>query len=156
MVLTDEEKAQMNAEANEKKKLREKKRADLKDTEVKQLQEMLSIREMLERKLGTDIIEIPLKNDLGPFVLRFNKLSTADHDKKLVPSMAGTTDPVKSQESFKALCSLLGAASLDGLDAGYWEAGTGFSGDVLNTILLHLKSASTKPDKDAIAKFREK
>lgn len=143
--------------ADQIKELREKKLSELDKKDVASLQEALTVKERLERKLKTDVIELKLKDDLGDFSLHFRKLTPQEHDMVAHLQRRMKTEPDKEAELTKQLYELLGRVSLDGLDEDFWKNGTGFSPDVFITAIIKIMTASSFPEDqyfDQITKFR--
>lgn len=140
--------------------LRKKKKEGLEAGQIKALQESMSIRERLERKLQTDVVSLELEDDLGKFTLRFRKLTPLENDNlvKLQNELkVAGTDAAKSKEIVDKMYDVLGSLSLDALDAEYWKAGIGYSPDVLLSAVLKVMSASTFPNEKYLGeliKFR--
>lgn len=137
--------------------LRQKKKEDLSEQQRAELLRSLSVRERLERKLQTDEIKLEMDDDLGKFVLRFRKLSPAEHDEIARIQQNLRTNPDKINELTGRLYELIGNASLDGLTSEYWKSGVGYSPDIFLTAILKVMAASAFPDQkylDEIIKFR--
>ena len=120
---------------------------DLSQQEIDDLKRSLSVRERLERKLLTDVIEVTMKDDLGEFKLKFRKFSPKEHD-RFVQLQGGRSgaNKEKQTELNEELFQLLERKSLDDLDANYWREGTGYSPDVLTAALMHVLKDSVFPD----------
>ena len=140
----------------ELKARRQARKEELATKSHEELKQMLDIRERLERKLETDIIRVPLEDDLGKFELKFKKLSPQMHDEflRLQREHSSTKDKVKEQATAERLYELLEYLSLDGLNKQYWMDGSGYSGDVLAFIMLILMKASVSPDEGDIEKIK--
>lgn len=143
--------------AEEIQELRQKKKEELSEQQRVELLRSLSVRERLERKLQTDEVKLEMEDDLGKFVLRFRKLSPAEHDEIAQIQQTLRTNPEQARELTGRLYEIIGSASLDGLTREYWESGTGYSPDIFLTALLKVMSSSAFPDQkylDEIIKFR--
>ncbi len=142
------------------KDLREKKVADMNAQQKAELMRILSIRERLERKLKTDVVELSLKDDLGDFKLKFRKLNPVEHDKLIMLNKdlkAVKDDPDKTEELTQQIYNIISSISLDDLDQAFWKSGTGYSADIFVSVLLKVLAASTFPENDYLAdinKFR--
>lgn len=141
--------------------IRNKRRSELNAKETQVLQEALTIKERLERKLKTDIVELKIMDDLGEFTLKFRKLTPQEHDRASRIQRDLRTkaekDPELEHKLTQELYELLGHASLDGLDEDFWKSGIGFSPDIFVTAILKVMAASSFPDDkyfDQITKFR--
>jgi len=152
---------------DEMKAARRKKKADRTEAERQELLKGMSIRQRLEHNLETSEITIEIEdNDLSKIdekgtviqqeyiKLRFHKLNPIEHDRleQLGREMAmNTKDLAKVKELAHEMHLILESKSLDGLDAKFWEAGTGYSADVRTKVITKIMAASVLPD----AKFME-
>ncbi len=148
--------------AEEIQQMRRKKKEELNEQQRAELLRSLSIRERLERKLQTDEINLELNDDLGKFILKFRKLSPVEHDRFATLQrdlIAAGKDIEKTKTVTDEIYDIVGAISLDGLDAEFWRTGTGYSPDVLISIILKVMTGSSYPDRDymeGINSFRQK
>lgn len=144
---------QKDVTADELKEIRGKKREELSQKEKEMLEKQLSVKERLERKLRTDEVRLELEDDIGKFSLRFRKLTPQEHD-RLASINLRLKHPGNTPDQTRALVSemydILGSASLDGLDAEYWRAGTGYSPDILLLSVLKVMAASSYPAKEQV------
>jgi len=130
------------------------------DKEAADLARVLTVRERLERKLKTDIIELSLKDDLGEFKLKFRKLNPVEHDKLIGLNQklkAAVGKPKETEDFTQQIYQVISSISLDNLDPEFWKSGTGYSADIFVSILLKVLAASTFPENDYLAdlnKFR--
>ncbi len=159
-----EEKASLKKgmSAEEIQQMRKKKKEELNEQQKAELSVSLSIRERLERKLATDVVILKMNDDLGEFVLKFRKLSPTEHNKliSIQGKIAESKDkPEAVEEQMQQLYSIMGDASLDGLDEQYWKEGIGYSSDILLASLLKVMAESSVPDEgylNQIHSFRKK
>jgi hypothetical protein len=134
-----------------------KHKEELSQQEKAELARNLTAREWIEHKLKTDIIQLELPSDIGARKFGFRKLSPVDYNKlsKLQMELAAAGgDLEKTKEPTEKIYQMLEDLSLDeGLNKEFWEAGTGYSPDILATILIHIKRASISPSEDYLAQI---
>jgi hypothetical protein len=158
---------------------KEARKAELASKTIEEQAEMMSIRERLEHELETTAIEIPMKDKIGDFKLRFKKLSTKQFDdfnriqrsfnkekatadklqldKQFTDELRGQFEQ-KEKDHSEYLYNLFESQSLDNLTADFWRNGEEYSPGLISVVLdtILKESISIERYMADIHKFRQK
>jgi len=153
----------------EKKEALEKKIEGVEDKKKAEMLKLLSVKERLERKLKDEAIDIWFEDEGGRFPVKTRRLSTEENDNlvDLQNEISVLDAKPYSKENKKmydqkmdAIFKILGEICKDPtLNYDWWKSKSGYSPDVLMTVMLRSMAKSSgisKAEIDDIKKFRGK
>jgi len=163
--------AEQRAEEVEERKDMEAAVSTLTEEERKQLIQGLNVRDRLMRRLKSNTVKIPFKDDLGDFTIEARLLSPGEQKivgdyrlqlLKFMDELRNAPSDIKEiqklekrgTEVVQSIYRLVAEVCVDkSLDLTYWRDGRGFNIDVPMRIINEVLVASQRTEAD-VAKFR--